>query len=138
MIATSVCSISSFACPTLLTNFAFDSYFERNIDAVEQVTHLDLAGVGTMGAISMIALYFCTSIPLRIYSHEKEYVPFESVHFQISIISDCLLLFYVLLQIYRNFTELYTIHEEEVSLQKRRCSKQRNERKDTKSVGENS
>lgn len=72
MIATSVCSISSIACPTLLASFAFDSYFERNLDAVEQVTHLDLAGMGTIGAITMIALYYCSSIPLRIYSHENE------------------------------------------------------------------
>lgn len=72
VVATSFCSVSSVVCPSMLGMYAFDYINERNSEFVEQVSSIELAGMGSLGAISMIAAYICTSIPMRIYKHEKE------------------------------------------------------------------
>lgn len=74
MLSTSFCSISSFACPLFLGNYAYDRFFEQNMELVEQVTTLELCSMGAATIISMFSLSFCRTIPLRIYKHEKELV----------------------------------------------------------------
>lgn len=74
MVATSFCSISSFSCPFMLANYAYDRFFEKNMELIEQVPTVQVVGMGVMGILSMVALSFCRTVPIRIYRHEKEYV----------------------------------------------------------------
>lgn len=75
MTATSFCAFGSFTCPTFLLQYTFDIYFGDNTELIQQISTFQLGLMGTAAAISIIALYFCRSIPMRIYNHEKEYEP---------------------------------------------------------------
>lgn len=71
MTATSFCSVSTIFCPTWLGLYAFDRYFERNVELVQEVSQLQLAGMCTALAACMIGVFVCTSMPMCIYNHEK-------------------------------------------------------------------
>lgn len=73
--ATSFCTFGSFTCPTFLLQYTFDYYFGDNPELIQQISTFQLGLMGTAAAFSIIALYFCRSIPMRIYNHEKEYEP---------------------------------------------------------------
>lgn len=71
-VATSFCALSSVCCPLFLGTYAYDIINGRNSELVEQVSTLELSGMGAAGVISMTALYICYKIPMRIYNHETE------------------------------------------------------------------
>lgn len=72
MTATSFCAFSSIISPGFIGSYAYDRFFGRNLELVEEVSNLQLLGIGSVTVFSMAALYFCTTIPMRIYNHEKE------------------------------------------------------------------
>lgn len=89
MAATSFCAFSSIGCPSFLGSYAYDSIYDRNSELLEQVSTLHLSAMGTAGVISMIALYVCYKIPLRIYNHQTEYVSFrKNIHWSLVIMNN--------------------------------------------------
>lgn len=72
MLATSFCSISSYLFPIVLASYAYDRFYEENIEMVEQMSTMQLGAMGASAVIAMIALSYCRSIPLRIYKYENE------------------------------------------------------------------
>lgn len=67
----------------MLGNYAYDKFYEQNTELINQIPTGQIVGMGVIGVLSMFALTFCRTMPLRIYKHEKEYVthciPFDSV-----------------------------------------------------------
>lgn len=72
MTATSFCAFSSIISPGFIGSYAYDRLFSRNSELVEEVSNLQLLGMGTVTVCSITALYICTIIPMRIYTHEIE------------------------------------------------------------------
>lgn len=72
MVATSICSVGSIICPAMLGMYAFDTCFEQNVDAIQEVSELQLAAMCTLSVATISGAYICGSIPLRIYNYEKQ------------------------------------------------------------------
>lgn len=71
-IATAFCSISSFTIPMLLGQYAYDKFFDQNLELLEQVSTFQITAMEVAGILSWFSLYFCRLIAMRIYHHEKE------------------------------------------------------------------
>ncbi|XP_055315526.1 uncharacterized protein LOC129575664 isoform X2 [Sitodiplosis mosellana] len=73
MTATSFGAFGAFTCPAFLLQYTFDRFYGDNTELIEQVSSFQLGVMGTAAIASIIILYFCRSIPLRIYNNGKEY-----------------------------------------------------------------
>lgn len=74
--------------PAMLSKYFYDYATGINAEIVAQVTNLQLVGMGTISILSLFAIYLCSTIPMRIYKHEKEYVNFEEENYPFSIYFD--------------------------------------------------
>lgn len=76
ILSTSFCTVSSVICPAMLSKYLYDYAMGINVEMTAEVSNLELIGMGTISILSLFAVYICTTIPMRIYKHEKEYVNF--------------------------------------------------------------
>lgn len=74
LLSTSFCTVTCVLCPTMLSKYFYDYANGINTELTAQVSNLELFGVGSISIFSLFVIYICTSIPLRMYNHEKEYV----------------------------------------------------------------
>lgn len=72
MLSTALCTASCVICPTMLSKYLYDYINGINPELTAEVSNFELYGMGGISILSIFAVYICSTIPMRIYKHDKE------------------------------------------------------------------